>query len=285
MGMEPEKGYDFRRMVFGMSGVQSKFGQAHASPIDTPLKAGPASRSGLNTGLDVLQLLSSTHQLNLTEIANGLGKSKSGIHTVLNTLRTRGFVERMPQGDYRLGARAWELGRASFSSEIETLANPHLKKLEDRTNEGVILGVLDGFDVLYLSVFPGNHAVRLNVEVGERIPANLTSTGICLLAALDDKRINAIVPGKLETSTALSIASQDALWNAIERTRRNGYTMMKGGWHKDVGGIAKCIRDATGQPVAAVCVSAPLYRVDDVWYREMKSEIEFTVRSIEMQLN
>ncbi|MEO4042233.1 IclR family transcriptional regulator [Hoeflea sp. CAU 1731] len=267
-----------------MSSMQLRTQQ---TPIDEgggSEKTGATSRSGLNTGLDVLQLLSSAHQLNLTEIANGLGKSKSGIHTVLNTLRTRGFVERMPQGDYRLGARAWELGRASFSSEIESLANPYLKRLEEQTNEAVILGVLDGFDVLYLTVFPGNHAVRLNVKVGERIPAHLTSTGISLLAALDNNQVKAIMPQSFQTSTALSIASEEALWLEIEKARRNGYTHMKGGWHNDVGGIAKSACDASGRPIAGICVSAPLYRVDDDWYKRMKSEIDFTVCSIEVQL-
>jgi DNA-binding IclR family transcriptional regulator len=244
----------------------------------------PVSRSALKNGLDVLQLLSRSHNLNLTEIANALGKSKSGIHSILNTLRECGFIERMANGSYRLGARAWELGRASFSFEIDKLAKPFLITLEQQTNEGVILGVLDGFDVLYLNVLPGNQAVRLNVEVGQRIPANLTSTGICLLSALSDDQLASLIPDKLQVSTEHSIASHNALWSEIRKTRVNGYAVMKRGWHADVGGIAKCIRDVQGNPVAALCVSAPLYRVDNAWFNRIKPEIEFVVRTIEDRL-
>ena len=242
------------------------------------------SRSGLNSGLDVMQLLSRRHNLTLTEIASTLGKSKSGMHAILNTLRERNFIERISSGEYRLGPRAWELGRASFSFEVDELARPALALLEQNTNEGVIHGVLDGFDVLYLSVLSGNQKVRLNVEVAERIPANLTSTGVCLLAALPDEKIRSLIPEVLQVSTPHSIATNDALWQAIAETREKGYTSMKRGWHIDVGGIAKCVTDGKGSPVSAVCVSAPLYRVDAEWFRFVLSEVEFAVRTIEQRL-
>lgn len=245
---------------------------------------GAVSRSALKSGLEVLQLLGRRHNLNLTEIANSLGKSKSGVHAILNTLRECGFVERITDGSYCLGARAWELGRASSSSQIDKLAQPFLIKLEQQTNEGVILGVLDGFDVLYLSVLPGNHAVRLNVEVGQRIPANLTSTGVCLLAALQDDQITKLLPDMLQISTPYSIATHEALWAEIEKARANGHAVMKRGWHVDVGGIAKCIKPIRGNPVAALCVSAPLYRVNSAWFNRVKPEIESAVRTIEDKL-
>jgi hypothetical protein len=39
-----------------------------------------------------------------------------------------------------------------------------------------------------------------------------------------------------------------------------------------------------GNPVAALCVSAPLYRVDNAWFNRIKPEIEFVVRTIEDRL-
>ncbi|QIE54161.1 IclR family transcriptional regulator [Pikeienuella piscinae] len=244
-----------------------------------------AARSSLKSGLDVLQLLSQRQDLTLTEISIALGKSKSGMHSILNTLRERSFIERISSGEYRLGPRAWELGRASYSFEIDELARPFLARLEERTSEGVIHGVLDGFDVLYLSILPGKQAVRLNVEVAERIPANMTSTGICLLAALPDEEISRLLPEMFEKSTEFSVSNPKALWREIEAARVKGYSIMKRGWHVDVGGMAKCVMDEHGKAVSAICVSAPLYRVDQNWYDTVLKEIEFAVRCIEDRMN
>jgi IclR family KDG regulon transcriptional repressor len=247
-------------------------------------ESGSFQRSALHSGLDVLELLSRRSPLNLTEISDGLGRSKSGMHAILNTLRERSFVEREAGGRYRLGTRAWEMGQASFSFEIRQIAKPHLEKLAQRTGEGVILGVLDGFDVVYLSVFQGNHPVRVDVQLGERQPANLTSTGVALLAALDDDRITALMPEVFKVRNEKSIRSREELWQAIKLARASGVGLMKGGWHIDVGGVAQCVRNGQGNVVAAICVSAPLYRVDESWLSSVRTEMGYTVRGIEDSL-
>lgn len=244
----------------------------------------PVQRSALHSGLDVLMLLSRHRALTLTAISERLGRSKSGMHSILNTLRDRGFVERLPAGGYRLGTRAWDLGRASFSFEIGELAKPELEKLEQRTGESVLLGVLDGFDVVYLRTLPGNHPVRVNVQSGERQPANLTSTGLALLAALDDSQIAAMLPDDFTVNNDQSIKSTSELWSEIAQTRARGYGAMTGGWHQDVGGIARCVCDPDGNPEGAICVSAPLYRVDETWRTTVKTELDAAVRTIEEAL-
>jgi len=229
-------------------------------------------------------LLSRHRALTLTAISDRLDRSKSGMHSILSTLRDRGFVERMPGGSYRLGTRAWDLGRASFSFEIGELAKPELEELEQRTGESVLLGVLDGFDVVYLRTLPGKHPVRVNVQSGERQPANLTSTGLALLAQLDDRQIQALLPDDFTVNNDQSIKSKSELLTEIAQTRARGYGAMTGGWHPDVGGIARCVCDPDGNPAGAICVSAPLYRVDNAWRAMVKAELDVAVQSIEKAL-
>jgi DNA-binding IclR family transcriptional regulator len=229
-------------------------------------------------------LLGHHRALTLTAISNKLGRSKSGMHSILGTLRDRGFVERMPSGSYRLGTRAWDLGRASFSFEIGELARPELEGLEQRTGESVLLGVLDGFDVVYLLTLPGKHPVRVNVQSGERQPANLTSTGLALLAQLDDRQIHALLPDDFTVNNDQSIKSKSELLTEITHTRARGYGAMTGGWHQDVGGIARGVCDPDGNTAGAICVAAPLYRVDDTWRAMVKTELDVTVQAIERAL-
>lgn len=236
-------------------------------------------RSGLSTGLDVLELLSARRLLSLTEIADALGRSKSGVHSVLGTLAERGYVQRVADGAYRLGVRAWELGRTTPQMELAQIAEPMLNRLAEETEESVILGALAGFDVVYLTIVQGRQPVRLHVEVGERIPANCTTTGVALLATLPDDEIEALLPERLVASTPLTIVDHEGLWAEIARTRARGYARMRGTWNLDVAGVAAAV-DESGRSRAAVCVSAPLYRVTDAWYAQVVPAMLETVATI-----
>jgi len=69
--------------------------------------------SSLNRGLRVIEILAEGQRpLGLAEIAQRIGTSKSGVHGLLATLVRGRYVERSAGGIYRLGLKAWELGRA-----------------------------------------------------------------------------------------------------------------------------------------------------------------------------
>jgi DNA-binding IclR family transcriptional regulator len=57
-----------------------------------------------------------------------------------------------------------------------------MDRLASASNDGVILGVLSGFEVAYVHLVGSPQAVRVHAEVGQRIPAHCTSTGLALLA-------------------------------------------------------------------------------------------------------
>lgn len=228
-------------------------------------KAKP-ERSGLNSGLDVIELLARNSAMNLTEIADSLGKSKSGMHGVLATLIERGYAERTEKALYRLGTQAWEIGRSGAPNEIARVAEPHINRLAAEVDEAVILGVLTGFDVLYLDVVESRQAVRLHVNIGERIPANCTSTGIALLATLSDDEIRALAPQDMLRATAKTSGDLDALLETVAATRARGHAVAAGVWREDVAGVAMAIMDESDMALCAVCVSAPLYRVDEEWH-------------------
>ena len=153
-------------------------------------------RSSLDSGLDVVELLARVReQMTLTDIANSLRMSKSGVHSLLATLKRRGFVARSANGGYRLGVKAWEIGCAASGAELGHVAAPHMARLSEKISEGAILGRLDGADVVYLRLVESPQAVRVNAKVGDRIPAHCTSTGLALLAALTTEDVKALRHG------------------------------------------------------------------------------------------
>jgi DNA-binding IclR family transcriptional regulator len=221
-------------------------------------------RSGLNTGLDVLELLARDGgPSSLTAIARELGMSKSGVHSALATLHRRGFVERGGEGEYRLGLRAWELGSGAPPAEIVRRAAPHMEWLAREVQEGVILGMLEGFDVAYIHLVDSPQPVRVHTGVGDRIRAHCTSTGLALLAALPEAELKARLPARLARITPETITNREELLRELQRVRLRGYAVNRGGWQEEVGGTAAVLPG--GDARAALCVAAPRYRVTRAW--------------------
>jgi DNA-binding IclR family transcriptional regulator len=227
----------------------------------------PRARSGINSGLDILeQLAAGRGGMSLTEIAQAVGMSKSGVHGLLAILTRRGFVARDRDSTYHLGARAWEVASASPMIALARAAAPHMVELMQETQEGVILGVLDGADIVYCHLVDAPQAVRVHTSVGDRIPAHCTSTGLALLAELDDAAATALLPATLAPFSPQTITSRAELLRQLARVRRSGHAVNLGGWREDVGGVACVVRDRNGAALGGLCVSAPRYRVTPDWF-------------------
>jgi IclR family transcriptional regulator, KDG regulon repressor len=218
--------------------------------------------SGVAHALAALELLAAAgHELPLASLARSLRMSKPGAHRLLATLVAHGYAEHRAGGVYRLGLRAWELGRAMPELGIVAIAAPIMQDLTHKTNEGSILGVLSGCETVYLHRVDAGQAVRVHTDVGSRLPAHCTSTGLALLAALPDPDLAAILPATLDAISVDSITSHEALRHELARTRARGYAMNFGGWRIDVAGVAATFVDRAGHAAGALCIAVPRYRV------------------------
>ncbi len=239
------------------------------------------TRSGLNSGLDVLELLAKQRAgATLTEIATALGMSKSGVHSLLGTLSERGFVERDESGGYYLGLKAWEIGCGVPKIDIGRLSAPHMIQLVRQISEGAILGILDGPDVIYAHLVESPQPVRVHAELGDRIPAHWTSTGLALLSALPNDEVRMLLPTKLQPRTEQTLTDIEQLLRELQRVRTRGYAINRGGWRVDVGGVAAPVLAQDGRPVAAVCVAAPIYRMTKSWMTTVCPSLQICVDRI-----
>ena len=224
--------------------------------------------TSLARGLRIIDVLAQeSRPLGVTEIAQRTGASKSGVHSLLAALVRAGYVQRGAGGTYRLGLKAWEIGRSLPVSRLVQAASPLMDELAARLKEGVVLGVLDGCEVVYVHKVEGDQAVRVHAEVGDRIPGYCTSTGLALLADLDSAGIDRLLPDKLPAVTAATIVDRRALHGELKRVRLRGYAINRGGWRTDVGGIAAAIHVKDAKPLlaAGLCVALPRYRMTPSW--------------------
>jgi IclR family pca regulon transcriptional regulator len=166
-----------------------------AGPGATAGPAGPepADRPGyrveaLAKGLRLLSLFDEQRpSWRISDLATTTGLPMPTVYRVVMTLASEGYLEHLPNGDYRPGVRTLTLGTAALRSlDLVDIATPKLTGLGQRTGETVNLAVLSGDRVLYLIRLRNSDLVTANIQVGSTLPAVHTSIGKLLLAQLDE---------------------------------------------------------------------------------------------------
>ncbi|MBZ5497386.1 MAG: IclR family transcriptional regulator [Acidobacteriia bacterium] len=208
--------------------------------------------------LDVLEVFSGSEELALNEICRRVGLSKSRTFRLLHTLAERGYIDRCADGSrYRLGAKLFE--RASnLRRDLKQLAQPFMRRLHERFNETVNLGVLSDEEVLYIDILETSRPFRMTATVGCRMPASLTAMGKAMLARLPREN-----PGAPDARPASGLhrSQRRMLKQELARVRRRGYAVDNEQNERGVACIGAAILDAAGRPVAALSVSGPAYRI------------------------
>ena len=142
----------------------------------------------LAKGLRILSLFDEQRPTwRVTDLASASGLPMPTVYRVVMTLTSEGYLDHLPNGDYRPGVRTLTLGTAALRSlDLVGLASPKLQRLGERTGETVNLAVLTGDRVLYLVRLRNSDLVTANIQVGSTLPAVTTSIGKLLLSYLPD---------------------------------------------------------------------------------------------------
>src|SRR3954451_13108073 len=160
-------------------------------------------------------------------IARDLELPRSSTYHLLNVLKDEGFVVHLPeQRRYGLGVAAFELGSAYERQEsLKWIAQTVLTRLVSATTHKAHLAVLQGRDVLYVIEERAPDRPRLVTDVGVRLPAHLTASGLAMLAALPPAQLNALFPHRrlLTRRHSAGPASLTQLKALLAAANQNGY--------------------------------------------------------------
>jgi IclR family transcriptional regulator, pca regulon regulatory protein len=171
---------------------------APAAEAESP--AGPESpeRPGyrveaLAKGLRILSLFDEQRpSWRVSDLATAAGLPMPTAYRVVMTLTAEGYLDHLPNGEYRPGVRTLTLGMAALRSlDLVGIATPKLTDLGQRMGETVNLAVLTGDRVLYLVRLRNSDLVTANIQVGSTLPAVHASIGKLLLAYLDEDDLEA----------------------------------------------------------------------------------------------
>jgi len=217
--------------------------------------------------LSVLRLLARhAGPLPATAIANELDLPRSTVYHLLAALRQEGFVVHLErERRYGLGVAAFELGSAYSRQEpLRWIAQGALGRLVDATTHNGHLAVLHGRDVLYILEERAPGRPSLVTDVGVRLPAQLTASGLAMLAALPDPQLRALFPSRrvLVQRNGTGPVSITELRQALAAVRRAGDAREDGSVTAGFASVGAAVLDHNGQPVAAVALTFPAAEVD-----------------------
>jgi IclR family transcriptional regulator, KDG regulon repressor len=241
----------------------------------------------LDRAFAVLDLLGeSGTPLGLAQVASSLQLHKSTAHRFLMVLERHRMVERTANGKFRLGLRLFDFGnRAIEQYDLRERAQPHLRRLVADTEETAHLSILEGSHVIYIDKIEPTHSVRMITRIGASNPVHCTSVGKAILAFLPEDRAAEIVRRiRFERFTHRTIATPEALHTEMEKTRRRGYAVDDEEYEEGLRCIAMPVLDGERQPVAAVSVSGPSFRVTAQKLPSIANHLLTCVRGISIDM-
>lgn len=218
-----------------------------------------------------LQILKAMHakreDVGITELSRELELGKSTIHRLITTLEEYGFVQQIPgSGKYRIGWTLFELG-SEVPKRVGLIeaAKPFLQVLCDQTDETTILAVRDGTDTMYIDKAETTQILRMDIQVGTRVPAYCTALGKVFLSGLTNDEIRELYKGKtFKPNTMNTISSLDQLLYHIENVRLSQYAIDDEEFSIGFRCVAAPIRDITGNIIAGIAVGGPSSRLTKV---------------------
>jgi DNA-binding IclR family transcriptional regulator len=133
--------------------------------------------------------------LSLAELAHRTGFYKSTILRLATSLENAGYLVRLENGHWRLGATLFKLGAVYQNSfRLGDYVQPVLESVVAQSHESVAFYVREGNVRVCLFRIDGTHAVRHHVRVGEQLPMDRGGPARVIRAFTDgEDRISAQV--------------------------------------------------------------------------------------------
>jgi len=229
--------------------------------------------ASVQTVLSIVEYLEAAGSAGVTEIADGVGSSKSTVHNHLTTLRDDGYVIN-EDGEYRLGLRFLGLGESTrLQTDLYELARPQIEQLVDGTDLVGNLAVEEQGKGYYLYRSRGSDDVRFSTRAGETHDLHCSATGKSLLAHLSPERLESVVDSlDLQRYTDHTITDSAELLTELERVRDRGVAFDEEEYGRGLRCVGVPIFGVDDEVVGAISLSGPAAEMTGERYRETLPE-------------
>ncbi len=231
--------------------------------------------SGVTRTIKILEVLSKEGSINLENLSKQTELPKATLLRFLSTLSSLGYVCRDDADRYSLTLRLFSIGsRALSQNDLIAKARPFAKQLCEDLGETVHMGILEGNKAVYILKEESSYTLRMYSRVGKVIPLYCTAIGKIFLAEKSEEDLAAYFKTTvMKPFTVHTIKTIEAMKEVLALIRKRGWAIDDQEHEENVMCIAAPIRDYTGQVIAALSVSWPLFRFN-------KDDFEKTVKEI-----
>lgn len=182
----------------------------------------------LANGLKVMECFAEADgPLTLSDVARRTGLSRASARRMLSTLVHLDYALTDGRG-FTLTPKVLSLGLGFRSIDgIRDVIDPALRDLSAALGESSSASVLMGEDIVYVARVHTRRIMRMNLEVGTRLPAFATSMGRVLLASMDGRDLmQALRAWNRPQLTPATITDVTELVTVIHQARQDGFALV-----------------------------------------------------------
>jgi len=216
--------------------------------------------AGLERGVSIIEAFDDAHpRMTASEAGQRTGMTRTAARRYLLTLQHMGYVA----GDgklFWLTPRVLRLGQSYLeSARLPRIVQPFLQRVAAGTYEIAYLSVMDGDDVVYIARNGPNRNMSTGYVLGARVPAQVTASGMLMLAMREDEERNHwLATHELTVFTSHTIASKERMKLEFMRIRAQGWALSEQQLDLNSRGIAVPLRDRHGDLVGALNITMPM---------------------------
>lgn len=200
--------------------------------------------------------------LSLGDIAERMDAPKSSCYELLQTLVHLGYIIALDGGrHYYPSRRLYELAeQINRFNPIKEKIQTRLKQLRDRTGETVIIGRLQGNNVVFTEVFDGTHTIRYTARSGDIGTVHSSALGKALLASLEPEAKKRLLDElAFEIFNEQTLPDKNALEANLAQGKDDGIYTAIGEHSADVMALAVPVKIQGYQ--LAISIAGPISRV------------------------
>lgn len=202
--------------------------------------------------------------INLADLSKSVGLHNSTTFHLVKTMVTLGYIRQSSDTKrYNIGSMIFGLASASRSeTEMVAMAIPILEELAGMTGESSHIAIMTSNEVVIAGRISGGGAFQMQERAGDVRPGHATAIGKVLLAPLTDAQFARYLDANPLTSlTPNTITDRQRLRDELKQVREAGLGYDDGEFNMEARCVAAPVRDFTGQTVAAIGISAPIWRL------------------------
>lgn len=178
-------------------------------------------------GLEVIRAFNDeTPTLTITELAEKLNLSRAAARRFLLTLTKLGYVHQQ-NSQFSLSAKTLDLGYSYLVSlNFMERVNPIIELVARDLNESCSVTVLEGREIVYIGRASRSKLVSMNLQIGARLPAYITSTGRVFLSNLSDEKLDDFFDKELCEKFTTHTKTAQQIREEIKLIRKQGYCLV-----------------------------------------------------------